>query len=141
MALLVTVLYVVPAWDKSVLTSSFHFYVVSGTTMSALLACAFVTGLVRSMRETRLLFLGMAFMWIAGIFSVHGLATPGHIHADFHKEVAVSSWLSIFGAGIFVALSVVALPARIESLAHRYGTFLFGGLALGLGSYIGVSMA
>ena len=140
MALLVTVLYVAPEWDSRILTSTFHFYVVSGTAVAALVACAVITALIRSMRETRLIFLGLAFMWIAGIFSVHGLATPGHIHPVFYKELAVSSWLSIFGAGFFVALSVATLPPRVEELAKRWGGVLSGSIALGLGAYIGVSM-
>ena len=140
MALLVTLLYIAPQWDGRILTSTFHFYVVSGTAVAALAACGVITVLIRSMRETRLIFLGLAFMWIAGIFSVHGLATPGHIHPVFYKELAVSSWLSIFGAGVFVALSVATLPPRFEELAKRWGVALSGSVALGIGAYIGVSM-
>jgi HD-GYP domain-containing protein (c-di-GMP phosphodiesterase class II) len=99
-----------------------------------------ITALVRSLHETRLIFLGLAFMWIAGIFSVHGLATPGHIHPVFYKELAVSSWLSIFGAGVFVALSVTTLPPWVEELAKRWGVALSASVALGLGAYVGISM-
>jgi HD-GYP domain-containing protein (c-di-GMP phosphodiesterase class II) len=137
---LLFLLFVRPDWDRPIGTSSFHFYVVSATALAALVACGIVVGLIRSMRETRLLFLGLAFMWIAAVFSVHGLATPGHIHAQYHSEIAVSSWLSVAGGGLFVALSALALPERVENIVKRWSTAFFTAAALGLGLYIGLSM-
>src|SRR4051812_22234732 len=85
---------------------TFHFWVVSGTALAAFIACAAVVAMTESLRETRLLFLGVAFMSIAAIFAVHGLDTPGHIHTKLNPELALSSWLSIFAASVFIALSV-----------------------------------
>src|SRR3990170_3047961 len=109
----------VPQWDKSFGSMGFHFYVVSGTALAALLACVVVIGLTVSLRETRLLFLGLAFLSIAGIFAVHGLGTPGQIHDHAYAIVPVSSWLSVTAAAIFVALSVLDLPANVEAWLKR----------------------
>ncbi len=95
MAALLFLLYVAPQWDKPIGTYPFHFYVVSGTACAALIACGVIVGLIQTMRETRLLFLGMAFMSIAGVFMVHGLGTPGHFHSEstrsFQSAVGLAS--------------------------------------------------
>src|SRR5687768_8076349 len=85
-----------PAKDALWVQPAFHFWVVSGTAIAAFVACAVIVALTESLRETRLLFLGLAFMSIAGVFAVHGLDTPGHIHDELHPELTISSWLSIF---------------------------------------------
>src|SRR5262245_41307612 len=63
---------------------TFHFWVVSATAIAAFFACITIVALTESLRETRLLFLGCAFMCIAAVFAVHGLDTPGHIHDKLH---------------------------------------------------------
>jgi HD-GYP domain-containing protein (c-di-GMP phosphodiesterase class II) len=93
-----------------------------------------------SLRETRLLLLGLAFLSIAGIFSVHGLGTPGHIHSESYNALRASSWISVTVAGFFVAASVVALPPAIEERIKRYGALLLGVVALLVGLYIGMSI-
>src|SRR5262249_22026103 len=54
-----------------------HFYIVSATSLAALIL-AIVVGIasVRS-RAPRTFFVAAGFLAIAGIFSVHGLSTPG----------------------------------------------------------------
>lgn len=119
---------------------SMHFYVVSGTAIAAALASVLIIGLTRSLRETRLLFLGLGFLSIAGIFSVHGLLTPGHIHDDFYASLPFSSWFSIFVAAVFVALSVASLPPVAEAWLKRFGPLLFSLTAFALGLYVGLSL-
>src|SRR5262249_54156147 len=91
-----------PDWDPSLGTNVFHFYIVSATALAAFLACGMIVGVTESLRETRLLFLGLAFMSIAAIFAVHGLSTPGHIHDEAYAGLKISSWLSVFVGAIFV---------------------------------------
>jgi len=129
-----------PAWDPSIGTPGFHFYVVSGTALAAAAACAIVMALTQSLRETRLVFLGLAFLSIAAIFSVHGLGTPGHIHHEPYNSARVSSWLSVFAGGLFVAASVVALPADAEAWLKRNGAFVFAAVAVLVGLYVGLSV-
>ncbi len=135
------VLLAVPQWDHSFGTNDFHFYIVSAVTVAAALAFAFVVGLIQSMKETRLLFLGLAFMCIASVFAVHGLMTPGHIHSVAYAEIGVSSWLSVMMGAIFVALSVATLPKAVDDFVKRYSLPIFGLMALALGAYMGLAIA
>jgi HD-GYP domain-containing protein (c-di-GMP phosphodiesterase class II) len=129
-----------PASDDTWGTLGGHFWVVSGTAIAAALACAVVIGTARSLRETRAIFLGLAFMSVAAIFSVHGLLTPGHIHDDVYPELKISTWLSVLSGGTFIALSAMTLPPRADAWLKRNGSLLFGGIAVALGAYVGLSL-
>jgi HD-GYP domain-containing protein (c-di-GMP phosphodiesterase class II) len=140
-AIMLALLYVVPEYDHSFGSLSFHFYVVSVTALLAAIACVFVIGITQSFRETRLLFLGLGFLSIASIFAVHGLGTPGHIHAEPHAELRVSSWLSVTVGALFIFLSVAKMPEALESFVSRYGTYILCGTTAVMGLYIGMSFA
>jgi HD-GYP domain-containing protein (c-di-GMP phosphodiesterase class II) len=130
----------VPSWDRTFGTYGFHFWVVSGTTLAAAAAYALVIGLTRSLHETRLVFLGLAFMSIAGIFSVHGLLTPGHIVDEAYPGLSISTWLSVFAGGFFVACSAVTLPLWADHWFKQNGNWVLLAVTLGLGLYIGLSV-
>jgi HD-GYP domain-containing protein (c-di-GMP phosphodiesterase class II) len=140
-ALALVMFLAVPAWDHPFGTNDFHFYVVSAVTVASAVAFAVVIALIQSMKETRLLFLALAFMCIASVFAVHGLATPGHIHAVAYAEIGVSSWLSVFLGATFVALSVATLPKPVDEAVKRYSWALFGVTAFLLGIYMGLAFA
>jgi hypothetical protein len=118
-----------------------HFYVVGVTSLAAAAACATVIASARTLRETRLLFLALAFLTIAGFFSVHGLVTPGVIQHEVYASIGVSAWLSVLGGAFFVALSAVALPARAERMLRRGGRMIFAWILVGLATYIALSFA
>jgi HD-GYP domain-containing protein (c-di-GMP phosphodiesterase class II) len=138
---LAVLLYVAPGWDRSFGTMSFHFYAVSAVTLAAAIACVFVIGLTQSLRETRLLFLGLGFLSIAGIFAVHGLGTPGHFHDEAYAELRISSWLSVLAGASFIFLSSAGLPERVDEFVKRNGSLILGGTAAVIGLYIGLSFA
>ncbi|HXH21075.1 MAG TPA: HD-GYP domain-containing protein [Dehalococcoidia bacterium] len=125
-----------PQWDSRFMDTTFHFWVVSGTAVAATVACALFLARARSLRETRTLFLGLAFMSIAGIFAVHGLTTPGHIHHALHAELRVSAWLSVLAGASFVACSAVTLPPHADDWLRRNGSYVFAIVALALAGYI-----
>lgn len=133
------VLLLIPEWDREFGNSNFHFYVVSAVTVASAIAFAVVIGLIQSMKETRLLFLGLAFMSIASVFAVHGLGTPGHIHEVAHAEIGVSSWLSVFMGALFVALSVATLPRALDEAIKLFSWPVFGCMAMALGAYMGLA--
>lgn len=133
-------LLVVPALDPKIMASSLHFYAVSFTALAAAIACAVVIASARTMRHTRLLFLGLAFFATAGVFAVHGLATPGFFIEHYHSSVSVSAWLSVAAGSAFVALSVVGLPARAERIIERNGLAIFGGAVAVISAYIALSL-
>jgi HD-GYP domain-containing protein (c-di-GMP phosphodiesterase class II) len=136
-------LYLLARPERDVLFGShaFHFWVVSATAIAAALACALIIGLTESLRETRLLLLGLAFLSIAAIFAVHGLATPGHILDRPHAEIGLSSWLSVLTGAAFIAASAATLPAALmRALRHWSGAALAVATLL-LGVFVGLSLA
>jgi HD-GYP domain-containing protein (c-di-GMP phosphodiesterase class II) len=128
-----------PSLDASFWDANAHFWAVSVTALAAAAACVILASLTESLRETRLVFLTLAFLSIAAIFSVHGLATPGHIHAEATAGLRLSSWLSIFVAGILITASVIDLPDAVEDWLRRNSFLFFGGVTLLLGMYIGLN--
>ena len=133
------VLRAAPELDPKIMAFGFHFYVVGFTALAAAVACGVVIASARTLQNTRLLFLGLAFFAIAGIFSVHGLATPGFIHEEYYASVAVSGWLSAFAGSAFAALSVVGLPRRAEHIVERNGRAFFAAAAALVFTYIALS--
>ena len=76
-----------------------HFWVVGFTAIGAAIASAIIVASAKTLRETRLLFLALAFISIGGIFSIHGLMTPGYIAHEFYLTVPLSGWISIIVGG------------------------------------------
>lgn len=134
------ILYAVPSWDRAIMAPSFHFYVVGLTALAAAIACGVVIASASTLRETRLLFLGLAFFSIAGIFAVHGLATPGFILDEFYPSVPISAWLSAALGGAFAAASVVTLPPKLDRALARNGNVIFATAAVLIGAYIYLSL-
>jgi len=129
-----------PDDDPLLMAPEFHFWVVSGTSLAAAFAGAVVIASARSLRETRLLFLALAFVSIAGVFSVHGLMTPGFIADGFYTSVPVSAWISVFVGSVFVALSVLQLPRPVDRVVSRAGSAIFAWTVVAAGAYVLVSV-
>jgi HD-GYP domain-containing protein (c-di-GMP phosphodiesterase class II) len=129
-----------PAIDPAIMAPEFHFYVVSGTAVAAAVACAVVIASGRTVRETRLLFLGLSFFVIAGVFSVHGIATPGFILEEYYQSVSVSAWLSASLGAALVALSTVSLPPNIERWVTKHSVKIFAAAAAAVSLYIWLSV-
>jgi HD-GYP domain-containing protein (c-di-GMP phosphodiesterase class II) len=129
-----------PQYDHQIIATHFHFYVVGFTSLAAALACAVVMASARTLSSTRLVFLGLAFFSVAGIFAVHGLDTPGFIHDEYYASLGVSAWLSAFAGSAFVALSVIGLPHRFEHIIEDNGKAVFGLAVVAIFAYIGLSI-
>ncbi|HXK33101.1 MAG TPA: hypothetical protein VNM91_03695, partial [Dehalococcoidia bacterium] len=112
---------IIPGSDGPWMNTTFHFWAVGGTALASAVACAVILLSARTLRETRLLFLALAFLSIAGIFAVHGLMTPGFITHESHQSLAVSAWLSVIAGAAFVALSAMELPPVVERSVRRAG--------------------
>ena len=130
-----------PDLDPNIMQFAAHFWIVSGTALAAAVACVVVIASARTLRETRLLFLALAFVSIAGVFSVHGLMTPGYIAGRYYSSVGTSAWISISVGAIFVALSAVELPAPIGHAVRRAGGVVFAWTTLLVGAYIAMSFS
>jgi HD-GYP domain-containing protein (c-di-GMP phosphodiesterase class II) len=120
---------------------TFHFWVVSLTALAAGVASALVIASARTLRETRLLFLALSFVSIAGIFAVHGLMTPGFLTHELYATVPVSAWVSVFVGACFVALSAAELPHHVERFVERAGGAIFAWTFVLTTAYIVVSLS
>jgi HD-GYP domain-containing protein (c-di-GMP phosphodiesterase class II) len=129
-----------PGLDPVLRAPAFHFWVVSGTALAAAIASAVVIASARSLRETRLLFLALAFAAIAGIFSVHGLVTPGFLVDHFYASIGVSAWASIFAGAGLVALSAARMPPAVERFVSKAGGAIFAWAFVLLGCYVLMSI-
>jgi len=129
-----------PNLDRLWINNSFHFYTVSGTALMAAVTCGVLVASARSLRETRLLFLALAFLSIAAIFAVHGLSTPGFIHHEPYPSLSVSAWLSVLVGAAFISASAVEPPGRTGEWVRRYGAFILLGTVAALATYLFASL-
>jgi len=115
-----------PAVDAPWGTQSFHFWVVSAASLLAAAACMMLILSARSMRETRILFLALAFFTLGMFFSVHGLGTPGFLFDEPYASLQRSPWLSTLAAGVFATLSVITIPKVETGAKVRVPQLVFG---------------
>lgn len=138
--LLFLTLLAAPSWDRLLMAPKFHFYVVSFTALAAAVACGVIIASAQTLRETRLLFLGMAFFVIAGVFAVHGLTTPGIVVDQYYVSLSFSAWLSAALGCSLVAMSVVRLPRSFERIVEKHGVLVFAVTGTIVTSYILLSL-
>ena len=129
-----------PSLDARWMDRDVHFWVVGGTAVAAAAATGVIIAASRSLRETRLLFLALAFLSIAGTFAVHGLNTPGYILHEYYASVSVSSWVSITCGAFFVALSAVEMPDGVNHFMKRAGNAIFAWAVIAVTLYILASL-
>lgn len=115
--------------DASWGSPSFHLYIVSFTSLLALILTILMSAAALQLRDPRVLFLSLAFMGITGIFLTHGLTTPGEL-VPANPWVAISSPFALFVGAIFLFLATVQWSPRItQRIVNRQKTFflLFAG--------------
>src|SRR4030067_863209 len=98
-----------PGLDALWMAPSFHFWVVSGASLMAAAICALLIEAVRSVRETRIMYLALSFMELGTLFSVHGLTTPGQLYDEVYGVLKASPWASTFVGALFAVLSTVSV--------------------------------
>ncbi|MGE3960988.1 MAG: HD domain-containing phosphohydrolase [Dehalococcoidia bacterium] len=134
-----------------------HFWVVSLAAITCV-ALAFAAGVAAARtRNARVLMLALAFMSMAGIFTVHGLATPGVLvegsytgtyqggaaygtavpgsetpAAWLFNLTGLSARLAVAVSACFLAASTIPFAPRIERAIIRWRTAILvaGGLAI-----------
>lgn len=132
-----------PAEDRLFMIPVEHFYVVSATSLAALCLALLVSIASLHTRKPRTLCVAVGFLAIAGVFSVHGLTTPGDqmLVKEFHNVIVVSARLSLLAGGVCFWLSTVSLPRRLQAaIVRHYGLWLLGAV-LAVGAYMAVNLA
>ena len=113
-----------------------------GPLTAMLLAVLVGIALVR-IREPQTLLVAIGFLAIAGVFSVHGLSTPGDqmMVKEMHHSLTISARLSLFLGSISFLLSSGEMPVRLHrAVARRHGSLLLAAVAV-VGIYIGANRA
>jgi putative nucleotidyltransferase with HDIG domain len=108
-----------PAADPSIAVPFQHFAIVSAVSALALALAILLAIAAMQIAQYRALFLCLGFMCMGGIFTVHGLETPGILGdaddvAYAGQIVGISAYLSLFVAAFFFAASYTPITAAFE---------------------------
>jgi hypothetical protein len=126
-----------PVWQGT----NFHFLIVSLTSFIALFMAIFMLVAASQLNDARVVFLSLAFLGIAGIFSVHGLTTPGALVPGMNPWIGFCAHFAMLVGAFFFALSTVEWRPAIErrivawqrpfTLSFAVGLVAFAFVALG----------
>ncbi|HLA43511.1 MAG TPA: HAMP domain-containing sensor histidine kinase [Aggregatilineales bacterium] len=105
-ALMYVVLRLEPTLDPTWSLPVFHFYIVSFTSLVALVSASFVFLEVGD-GGVQPIFLTIAFAVMAGIFFTHGFATPNVMMHGPNQAVGWSARLSLTAGAMLIALAMV----------------------------------
>ena len=100
-----------------------HFTIVSTTALIALFVSIIVGIVGLRQRNVQVVFVSMAFISLAGFFSMHGLATPGFILKG-NAIVGVAAQLSVFTMSFWLLVSSLPANNRISATLSRNPTWL-----------------
>jgi hypothetical protein len=140
-AVILVALLASPGLDSVWMAPAFHFYVVSGASIMAAVICALLIEAVRSVRETRIMYLALSFMALGTLFSVHGLTTPGHLYDEVYAVLKASPWASTFVGALFAVLSTITVHGLTDDHGRRLSTFVFVLATASFAAFIAVSLA
>ncbi|TMG27324.1 MAG: hypothetical protein E6H93_14445, partial [Chloroflexi bacterium] len=108
-----------PQVDPSLVVPRQHFFIVSAVSLLAFGLAALLAIASVQIAQYRVLFLCLGFMAMGGIFTVHGIDTPGILVVGETASyagavVGVSAYLSLFVPALFFAASYTPLTAAFE---------------------------
>jgi signal transduction histidine kinase len=123
-AALIVLIRSVPGMDPMLPRPVFHFYIVSLTSVVAVVVAAFF-GLVVGVRSFAVFALAMAFVSIGAIFTIHGLTTPGILTTELNPAITWSAFASVFSGAIFLLIAALAPSERSEEVRTRLRGVVF----------------
>ena len=129
-----------PRWQLP----TFHFYIVSLTSLVAIGLAILMAVAAGQLRDARVFFLALAFLGMAGVFLVHAMTTPGAMMSHRNPWVGFSAYASLLVGAIFLALSTVDWKPAVQRLiVTRMGPImgLFVSLLVAYGAVAVVSTA
>jgi len=107
-------LWINPALDPLIDIPVQHFYAVSATSIIATLIGIAIGVSGSRQRNLQVVYLALAFISLASIFGIHGLATPGII-MPFTRLVVVAAPLSVFLMAFWLWLSSLPSNNKLSS--------------------------
>jgi putative nucleotidyltransferase with HDIG domain len=143
-----------PAYNALVVIPVQHFYIVTVVALAALVLAFVVARVALQIEHYKALYLALGFMTMAGIFMVHGIATPGvivgvSIHTPAHGiplrdvggVISLSAFLSLFVPSIFFALAYSPFGSPFEHRLPFRATALVIGVGTALVVYAALALA
>lgn len=118
------------ALDPKIVAPNGHFYIVSSVALLATIVALVVGVSGRRLRNIQVTFLAMAFLSLAEVFAIHGLATPGFILKSSHVP-GIAAQMSILLTAIWLWLSAQSSDHRIVVLCssrQEYLVPIWGGI-------------
>ena len=149
-------------WDRAIQWASpvGHFWVVSAAAITCLLLAVTAGVAAFRARSARVLMLALAFLSVAGLFTVHGLATPGVMVASSYTGsysaaggygfngapesvpaiwlfnlTGLSARLAVVVSAAFLAASTVEWPRPVERTIVRWRGAILSLVIAGLFAY------
>src|SRR5207245_1969512 len=132
-----------PALDPSFDVPYQHFAIVTVVSALAFALALMLAIAAVQIAQYRVLFLALGFMAMGGIFTVHGITTPGILKTGSAAGYAaavkgISAYLSLFVPAILFAASYTSLAVKFE---RRLPFFPAGWLIVALATALGLYMA
>ncbi len=105
-------------------TSIFHFYIVSYTSLVALVVAILIFSGIGA-GETRALLIAMTFLTMAGFFFIHGFTTPGVLLGG-NQAIGWAAQLSLSSGALLAVISRInwTPPARAWMARNRHRLWL-----------------
>src|SRR3954468_14484928 len=115
-----------------------HFVITTNVSVITLLVAVLTSRAALQVRHFPTLLVALGFMTMAGIFSVHGLSTPGILQrgdraGDANLVVGVSAQLALLVSGLFFAIRYTTLASWLAVRVRP--RVLLGGVLAALGGY------
>ena len=112
------------AWlDPQLLYPAQHFYIVSATALVSLIV-SIVIGIVGGrQRNLQVVYVSLAFISLAGFFSMHGLSTPNFILGP-NAIVGVAAELSVLTMSFWLLVSSLPAHNSLSTFLSGYSRFL-----------------
>lgn len=112
-----------PAVDPRLAYPAHHFHIVSATSIVALLVAIAVGVAGLRLRNLQVLYVALAFISLAAIFSVHGLATPGFLLPG-NALVGVAAELAVMTMSFWLLISSLPSSHPFSAWLGRRGAIL-----------------
>ncbi|MCW5876800.1 MAG: hypothetical protein KIS85_07950 [Anaerolineales bacterium] len=123
------------AWtDPHLLHPHNHFYIVTVTALVALVISVVVAVVGLRQRNLQVLYVALAFISLAGFFSVHGLATPGFLLGG-NAVVGVAAQLAALTTSFWLLVSALPVTHPLSAWLGRRPQALLVGYTLLLATF------
>ncbi len=137
--LVLSLLYTGQIPDRFVAGPVFHFYVVTGTSIVVFALAFLMRTAAAQLGDPRALFLSLAFLSMAGLFTVHALLTPG-VLVEMNPWVGLSAGLAPAVTATFLLLGTVNWSPGVRASIIDHQRLMSWGVITGVGAFAALAI-